>query len=90
MPHVTDIKNPLERRAWWKAWEDKHREILSDCRSCPSEYGHLMEEAEREIDYALAAIARIDATLEADRRLEQAIEEHEFHSTATRYLEQAR
>jgi len=38
----------------WRKYEQEQREIIRDCRSMPSEYGHLMDSAEVEADYARA------------------------------------
>jgi hypothetical protein len=36
----------------WRKYEQEQRQIIRDCRSMPSEYGHLTDSAEVEADYA--------------------------------------
>lgn len=53
--HVSDIKDPMVRALWWKHLEWRNADIASECRPFPSEYGTLLEAAEREVEYARAA-----------------------------------
>ncbi len=56
--HVTDMAEPLVRALFWNREERRAREALADAQSMPSEHGHAVEEAERDIAYARAARLR--------------------------------
>jgi hypothetical protein len=50
--------DPWARVLQWRAWEMDALQTLAECRSCPSEYGHLMDIASRDAEYFRAARIR--------------------------------
>jgi len=57
--HVSDIKEPMVKALWWRCWEKENAQLVKECSVSPSEYGTLLDAAEREVEYARAARRRI-------------------------------
>ncbi len=70
--HVSDIMDPMVRALWWKRWEWRNAEIIDDCDGA-ADYGHLIESAEREVEIARKARAKIIRNLWSTRCLDRLV-----------------